>query len=121
MALDLQDTRQGGKPEADRADRELGPAPFRRGVFGFGAQETPRAGSVLRGVLDNPKSHLLLKCGPWARSPASPGSMLIKTFPPPERSTPAWDSSLMRSEAVARGKDPLPQEVALQEGRGHWP
>ena len=43
-APDLQDTRQGGKPEADRADRELGPAPFRRrGLWVLGAGD-PKGG-----------------------------------------------------------------------------
>ena len=41
--------------------------------------------------------------------------MLIKTFTPSERSTPAWDSLLTRTEVVAGGKDPLPD---LAGGRG---
>lgn len=59
----LQDSYQGGNPEANRADRELGLGSVQGGggAAELWAQETPGTGSVAsraeEGVLDDPKPH----------------------------------------------------------------
>lgn len=67
-APDLQDNCQGANPEADRADRDLGLGSVQEEEpLSFGPRRPQGLAlwpAELRGVLDDPKPHLLLKCGP---------------------------------------------------------